>query len=97
MHIILWCVEQVGGKWFTIVYALLGIPLVLTAVGICAAEVLYFFEVIAVMKMDELNTAFDYYDKDKSGAPEGHLPVSLIAAYKPMPIRSARAAQESWT
>ena len=57
----------VGGKWFTIIYSLLGIPLVLTAVGICAAEVLYVFEVIAVMKMDELNAAFDFYDKDKSG------------------------------
>jgi hypothetical protein len=57
----------VGGKWFTIIYSLLGIPLVLTAVGICAAEVLHVFEVIAVMKMDELNAAFDFYDKDKSG------------------------------
>lgn len=59
--------ETDGGKWFTIIYALLGIPVVLTAVGICAAEVMHVFEVIAVMKMDELNTAFDLYDKDKSG------------------------------
>jgi Ca2+-binding EF-hand superfamily protein len=56
-----------GGKWFTIIYALIGIPLVLTAVGICASEVLYLFEAIAVAKMDQVNQAFDVYDTDSSG------------------------------
>ena len=35
--------------------------------GICAAELLYMFEVIAVARMDQVNQAFDHYDKDQSG------------------------------
>ena len=37
------------------------------SVGICAAELLYMFEVIAVARMDQVNQAFDHYDKDQSG------------------------------
>lgn len=56
-----------AGKWFTIVFSLIGIPLVLTAVGICASEVLYVFEVMAVAKMDQVTEAFKVYDVDHSG------------------------------
>ena len=56
-----------GGKFFTIIFALLGIPIVLGSVGICAGEVLFLFEWIAVARMDQVRMAFEMYDSDSSG------------------------------
>ena len=57
----------VGGKLFTIIFSLLGIPFCVTAVSICAAEVLYLFELLAVSRMDQVSIAFKSYDSDSSG------------------------------
>ena len=56
-----------GGKIVTIIYALFGIPITLSAVGICASELLYLFEYLAVARMDQVKEAFDHYDLDHSG------------------------------
>ena len=40
----------------------------LSAVGICASEVLYMFEWLAVSRMDHVGAAFGLYDKDGSGS-----------------------------
>jgi hypothetical protein len=55
-----------GGKLFTVIYALIGIPFCVTAVSICAAEVLYLFEWLAVSRMDQVRIAFQSYDTDSS-------------------------------
>lgn len=55
-----------GGKIVTIIYALFGIPITLSAVGICASELLYLFEYLAVARMDQVKEAFDHYDLDHS-------------------------------
>lgn len=57
-----------GGKLFTVIYALLGIPFCVTAVSICAAEVLYIFEWLAVSRMDQVRMAFQSYDTDSSNS-----------------------------
>jgi hypothetical protein len=44
-----------GGKMFTVAYSLIGIPFCVTAVSICAAEVLYLFEWLAVSRMDQVS------------------------------------------
>ena len=54
-------------KIFTMLYALFGIPVTLGAVGVCAREVMWLFEKMAVARMDQVKEAFDHYDKDKSG------------------------------
>jgi hypothetical protein len=51
-----------GGKVFLMVFALVGIPIIGTAVGILAAVVLNGLEFIAVMHMDELELAFKHFD-----------------------------------
>ena len=56
-----------GGKIFTMAYSLIGIPIVLGAAGLCASEVLYMLEWVAVQNMDQVNEAFAVYDKDGSG------------------------------
>ena len=55
-----------GGKLFTIVYALVGIPFCVGAVTYCASEVLDLFEWLAVSNMDQVRVAFQTYDTDSS-------------------------------
>lgn len=55
-----------GGKLFTVIYSLIGIPFCVTAVSICAAEVLYLCEWLAVSRMDQVRVAFQGYDTDGS-------------------------------
>ena len=57
----------VGGKIFLIVYAIFGIPIVGTCVGLLAAQVLGVLEWWAVIHMDVVESAFQHYDDDESG------------------------------
>jgi hypothetical protein len=59
--------ETRGGKWFLVCYAMFGIPVVGTCVGILAGQVLTGLEFIAVMHMNELVLAFEHFDTDNSG------------------------------
>ena len=56
-----------GGKAFLMVYALIGIPIVGTCVGVLAAQFLRMLEHWAVMHMDIVEQAFKHYDEDDSG------------------------------
>lgn len=56
------------GKIFTIAYCLIGIPICITSVSICAAEFLAFWEWLAISRMDQVRVAFGQYDTDHSGA-----------------------------
>ena len=56
-----------GGKIFLMVYALVGIPVVGTCVGVLASQLLNMLETWAVMNMDIVDQAFKHYDDDDSG------------------------------
>lgn len=56
-----------GGKIFLMVYALIGIPVVGTCVGVLAAQLLQMLENWAVMHMNIVEQAFKHYDEDESG------------------------------
>jgi hypothetical protein len=56
-----------SGKVFLMVYAAIGIPIVTTCVGSLAAQFLSFVEWWAVARMDVVETAFNFYDTDRSG------------------------------
>ena len=56
-----------GGKLFLMVYALVGIPIVGTCVGVLASQLLKMLEHWAVMHMDVVEQAFKHYDVDDTG------------------------------
>ena len=56
-----------GGKIFLMVYALIGIPIVGTCVGLLAGQLLRMLEHWAVIHMDVVEQAFRHYDEDDSG------------------------------